>query len=294
MTPPTDNAAPAPQHSITGASKRSAKNLKAKSVLVGAHCSTAGGVHKAIERAAAMGCKCVQIFGSNPRQWKARVYADVELAAWHEARRRHGVGPVFSHAIYLINLASSSARTRQASVRALAAGLRICSRLRLDGLIVHVGSDGGRGLRRTLPLVVGGLTHALAESEPDSRVLLENSAGARNSIGADIGDLSAIIDAMDQDPRLGLCLDSAHAFAAGFDFREPDEVERLVDTVRSSVGLERLAALHLNDSKTPVGARRDRHENLGDGHIGLAGLANLITHPSVAGLPALLETPGFE
>ena len=274
--------------------KSSTRRLKAKPVLVGAHCSTAGGAHKAIERAAAIGCECLQIFGSNPRQWKARVYADVELRAWHQARRAHDVGPVFSHAIYLINLASASARIRQASVRALAAGLRICHALRLDGLIVHVGSDGGRGFRRALPLIVGGLKRAFAESEPDSRVLLENSAGARGSIGADVAELHAIIDATDHDPRLGLCLDSAHAFAAGFDLREPDEVERLIDDVRSSVGLERLAALHLNDSKTPVGSRRDRHENPGDGHLGLTGLTNLVTHPSVAGLPALLETPGFD
>ncbi len=260
---------------------------------IGAHCSAAGGLHLALERAAQMGCRSVQIFTSSPRRWQPSVHGTEAVEKWREARAAHDVGPVFSHGPYLINLAAEQRRIYQASVAALSAGLRHCEALGLEGLIFHLGSHQGRGLPAALPQVAGGLAQALEASPGASLLLLENSAGAGNAIGASLHELAAVIDSTGGHERLRVCLDSAHAFAAGFDLRRAEEVVRLVHDLRANVGLDRLAALHLNDSLTPLGSKRDRHANLGEGEIGLAGLANFLRHPAFAGLPAMLETPGF-
>ena len=241
-----------------------------------------------------MGCASVQIFGTNPRQWRAKFHGPETVAAWRATRARHDVGPVFSHAIYLINLGSDDRAIYAASVRALVDGLRICAVLDLAGLIFHVGSSRGRSLREVLPRIVPALARVLEESDTGVPLLLENSAGAGGVVGAQPAELGLIIDAMHGHPRLRLCLDSAHAFASGYDVRRPDEMDHLVDDLRQTVGLDRLAALHVNDSKAPLGSNRDRHANLGEGEIGLGGLASFLTHPAFAGLPALLETPGFD
>ena len=261
---------------------------------IGAHCSTAAGVEQAIRRAADMGCASVQIFGTNPRQWKARRHGAAEIRAWQAARAAHDVGPVFSHAIYLVNLASPDRRIWRASIRSLIAGLRICASLHLAGLIFHVGSHLGHGFIVALPRIRGALERILSDGDSEVPLVLENSAGARNIVGASLDELGAIIDALHGDPRLRICLDSAHAFASGYDLRRSPEVERLVEDVRTTVGADRLRVLHLNDSKTGLGSKRDRHANLGEGEIGLEGLRNFLAHPAFARLPALLEAPGFD
>ena len=280
---------PSPNHAATDPTTPRADHPR-----IGAHCSTAAGIDQAIRRAAEMGCASVQIFGSNPRQWKARRHPAVEIRAWQAARAVHDVGPVYSHAIYLVNLASPDRRIWRASIRSLIAGRRICASLHLAGLICHVGSHLGRGFVAALPRIRRALEQILADSDSDVPLVLENSAGARNVVGASLGELGAIIDALHGDPRLRICLDSAHAFASGYDLRRSPEVERLVEDVRTTVGADRLSVLHLNDSKTGLGSNRDRHANLGEGEIGLDGLRNFLIHPGFAGLPALLETPGFD
>ncbi|MBM4435907.1 MAG: deoxyribonuclease IV [Actinobacteria bacterium] len=260
---------------------------------IGAHCSTAGGVQRAIERAAAMGCRSVQIFGTNGRQWKARHHRSEEIAAWEAARATHDVGPVFSHGIYLINLGSTDSRIYAASIRSLIDGLRIAADLKLAGLIFHLGSYGDGAPPAVIARVAQGLRHALDQSPNSVPLLLENSAGSARMLGARFADLAEVLAATGNDERLRVCVDTAHAFAAGSDLRTADGLEALLATVRATVGLERVAALHVNDSAAPCGSQRDRHANLGEGEIGLDGLRLALNHPAFAGLPAMLEVPGF-
>lgn len=265
-------------------------------MLLGAHCSATAANHFGVDRAVELGCQCMQIFGSNNRQWKARTYSEAEIIAFRHARERAGLGPVFSHAIYLVNLGARNANPDIYfnSIASLAAGLRICDLLGLDGLIVHVGSNYGLGLEGVLSSVTEGLLRAREESACDVPLLLENTAGNTRLVGGRFSDFAAIFDALDDDPRLGVCVDTAHAFAFGYDLTTAAGLERMMREIDRAVGLKRVGAVHLNDSKVPCGRNMDRHENLGQGHIGYAGLARILRHPKLAGVPALLETPGFD
>ena len=265
---------------------------------IGAQVSVAGGVGKAFERAEGLGAQAMQIFAISPRQWKAAAPPDAALQAFRDEAKAHpNIRGTFCHASYLINLATGNDALKEKSFDCLVDHLAVATGLGADGVVLHIGSHLGAGLDavigRIAEALVGALDAATKKSgEPSCRILIENAAGAGGTVGRSFQELSAIIGAAGHDDRLGVCLDTQHLFASGTSYASFEEADDVVEEISRSVGLERLACLHLNDSKVPLGANRDRHENLGEGQIGAHPLAILLSHPRIQHAPALLEVPG--
>lgn len=260
---------------------------------IGAHVSIRGALHLAVDRAVAIGCECLQIFVGSPRQWRAVIYADQDVESFVRKRRASGLDPVVAHAAYLVNLAAPDPLVHRRSIAALTYAAQTMERLEGFAAITHVGSRLQSSWRDALRRVTTALTSTLAATSR-TMILLENSVGAGRQVGATFEELRDIIAAMDWPRRLGICLDSAHLFANGWDLRTPRGVNDFVKTFDRTVGLQWLRAWHLNDSATPLGSHLDRHENIGEGAIGRRGFAALVRHPAFRHLPAFIETPGFE
>jgi deoxyribonuclease-4 len=260
-------------------------------VLIGAHVSPAGGLHRAVERGVERGCRSIQIFNQSPRMWRASAYSDEDAAAFRHAMDDSPVEAVLIHAVYLLNCASDDPDIRAKSLASLTNSLRAGAQVGAAGVILHPGSaksgDPGEAIARAGETIA----EALAESE-NCRLHLENTAGAGGTLGRSIEELARLIEACGGDPRLGLCLDSCHLFASGYDVRTSAGVDQMLTQVDGEVGLERLGSLHLNDSQTPLGANRDRHANIGEGELGERGCAAFLSAPAFDGLPCVLETPG--
>lgn len=265
------------------------RSQTAEARLLGAHLSTAGGLAKLLQRGRELGCTCLQIFAANPRGWSGRAVSSAEAAAYRRLAPAAGVRQLIIHAIYLVNLASPKPQVARRSAQALRRDLLSARRLGAQGVVVHAGSDLGQGggqarllsrLRALLPLIPAGC-----------RLLLETSAGASPNPG-DLPSLGRLCRNL--GPRVGVCLDSAHLFAAGYDLSDPQGYRRLIAGLRRHVGLRRVGCLHLNDSRSACGSHRDWHENLGEGRVGRAGLKRLLNDPAFRRLPVILETPGFD
>lgn len=253
--------------------------------------SIAGGAAKAVERAVDIGCDAFQIFVKSPSRWRNPPRSRSEATAFREAREAHGL-PVVAHAGYLINLASGSEEVAERSREALLDELQRCEALGVPGLVLHPGAPQEAPREEGIERVARGLDQVLTRHEGGSvRILLENTAGQGSTLGLTVGELADITVRTDGRARLGVCLDTCHAFAAGYDLREASEYERLVDELAGSLGLGALACWHLNDSKFGLGARRDRHANLGEGELGLEPFARLLHDRRFEGVPMLLETP---
>jgi deoxyribonuclease IV len=259
-------------------------------VPIGAHVSIRGHLYDAIPRAQAIGCECLQIFVGSPRQWRLVEYPPEDIAEFRRRREAAGLDPPVAHTPYLINLASPDPAVYRRSVAALAHSLRGVDALRGLAAITHIGSAQGAAWTRARARVARALRAALGESA-SAMVLLEGSAGG--SIGGTFDELRDILDAAGDGRRLGVCLDTAHLFAAGWDIRTPGGVAAMVDAFDKIIGVRRLRALHLNDSKGGLGSHLDRHENIGDGLIGRAGFRAVLAHPALGDLPGFIETPGF-
>jgi deoxyribonuclease IV len=260
-------------------------------MLFGAHVSAAGGLLNAIPRAVELGCDALQVFTQSSRMWKPTAHDPAALAQFGPAAAEAGIGYSLCHAIYFINLASTDAEIYAKSVASLTSTVRVAAAIGADTCF-HVGSHRGAGLDATLPLIRAGLDAALAELGPDSWLLLENSAGAGDTIGRDIAEIARVVEASGH-PRVGLCLDTCHIHASGVDLCDPAAVADLVALIDATIGLDRLRALHVNDSATPLGSNRDRHANLLEGVIG-ERMSIILSHPALQHLPAILETPGPE
>ena len=258
---------------------------------IGAHVGTAGGIQTSIERGAEIGCESIQVFTTSPRAWRAQVHPPESLEAFRRARSAAGL-PVVCHASYLINLAGTDEAVVEKSGIALAACCQVASALDAEAVIVHVGSHLGDGIDAGLGRIQGELDKVLAGLPDDLWLLLENTAGAGGTIGRTVDELAAVIE-RSPHPRLGICLDSCHLFASGIEIGDPAAMTALLDEITAKIGLDRLRALHLNDSLVPFGANRDRHAPVGDGLIG-DGLAAFLGHPRLQQLPCLLETPDAE
>jgi deoxyribonuclease-4 len=260
------------------------------------------GLVSALERGSAIGAEAVQIHTQSPRMWRASRHTRDELRAYREAQSRHPtITATFCHATYLINLATPDAELTRKSRASLAANLWTARAIGADGLVLHIGSHRGTGFEAARSRVAEALVEALeaveagdptGDTEPGCPILLENTAGAGDTIGRSFDELAEVIDAAGADDRLGVCLDTQHLWASGVSFVTKQETEALLGVVDSTVGLGRLQCLHLNDSKVDFGANRDRHQNIGEGTIGADGFAALLGHPSLQGLPAILEVPG--
>jgi deoxyribonuclease IV len=260
-------------------------------VLAGAHCG--GGIKGALDRAAEIGADAVQLFAQSPRAWRFPDHDPADLAAFREQRSEAGLGAVLIHALYLVNLASPNDEFYDKSVSTMRSTVEAGCAIEADGVVFHVGSHQGAGFDAGLERVVPALEQVLELCREPTWLLLENSAGAGGTIGRSVEELGVLVERLDRHPLLGVCLDSCHLYASGYDITDAAELDRLLAELDGSVGLDRLRALHVNDSKTPLGSNRDRHANMGDGLMG-EQLGVFVGHRALQHLPAVLETPGPE
>jgi deoxyribonuclease-4 len=260
-------------------------------VFIGAHVSSAGGIHTAIDRAEEMGADSVQVFTQSPRMWRPTNHPPENFERFKERRAEAGIGGVLCHALYLINLASPKDDFYEKSVTALANTVDVACAIDADGVVFHIGSHLGAGLDAGLDRVVAAMRVVLDRCSDTTWLLMENSAGTGATIGRSIDELAVLFERLDGHPRLGVCLDSCHLYASGYDVTDSDALDAVLDEVDQEIGLDRLRALHVNDSATPLASNRDRHANIEDGLMGRK-LAVFLGHPRLQGLPAALEVPG--
>lgn len=261
---------------------------------LGAHLSTAGGLHTSLERARTLNARSLQIFTQSPRMWRHPAVDDAAAARFRDLRPRSRVEAVVCHATYLINLATTDDTVYHRSLQALVQTVQTAVAIGAEGVIVHTGSHLGRGLEAALDQIEPALSIALRETAgAPTWILLENTAGAGDTIGVSVAELATVIDSLQGHPRLGVCLDTCHLYAAGFDIADPTLVDDLLAELDDRIGIDRLRCLHVNDSQMPLGSRRDRHANVGHGLIG-RDLAVMLGHPLLQGLPAVMETPGAD
>jgi deoxyribonuclease-4 len=259
---------------------------------IGAHVQARGGLSTAVTRAQALGAECLQLFLCAPRRWQEPNHSPDELQRFGVLVRESGIGPNFVHAIYLINLASSDPTIHSRSIEALGSCAKWAARCGLAGVVVHLGSGKGQPIEEAERNVVAALRAVLARNGT-MRILLENSAGSGNTLGSRFDQIGSLIAALDHDPRIGVCLDTAHAFASGYDVRTAEGLELALDELDLHVGLDRLKVIHANDSKAPLGSAVDRHENIGQGHLGEEAFERMLRHTALASLPWVLEVPGY-
>jgi deoxyribonuclease IV len=265
--------------------------LYGSGVLFGGHVS--GGVKAAPERAREIGAKALQLFVQSPRAWRFPEHDPDVLAGFAGRARKAHVEAVLVHAIYLVNLASPDRELYRKSTETMRRTVETACAIDADGVVFHLGSHLGAGLAAGLKRAVPALRSVLELCSERTWVLLENSAGAGGTLGRSIEELATVIDRLDRHPRLGVCLDSAHLWVSGVDVRDRGELDRVLEELDGSIGLDRLRALHVNDAASPLGSNRDRHANVGEGELG-DGLGQFLVHPSFQGLPALLEVPGTD
>ena len=259
-------------------------------IRLGVHVSISGGIDKAVARARDLGCSAIQIFSRNPRGWKASPLSSRAVAAFREAAGSREINPIVVHTPYLLNLASADQRLHRRSIRALSLDIKRAEQLGARYVVTHLGSAKERGKAFGLKRVVEAL-RAVWDPNSPVFVLLENSAGAGNSVGVFFEEFQEIIQRLGNDGRVGICFDSCHGFAAGYDFRSTEKTETLVRKMDQTIGLTRLALIHLNDCAGSLGAHLDRHQHIGKGKIGLGGFRPLLSHPSLRMIPLILETP---
>jgi deoxyribonuclease-4 len=259
---------------------------------LGAHVSTAGGVSLSIRRGEELGCQSIQVFVTNPLQWAIGRLLKTEIEAFREARRRSALCSVIAHASYLINLGAPDRQLLQRSRRSLLQQLERCDRLGIDALVVHPGAHMGRGSRAGIERVGESLEWILGRLEPNRcRLLLENTAGQGTVLGSTLEEIATMLEIAGSEERLGACLDTCHAFAAGYPIHRRTGLADFVDHVDANIGLERVGCLHLNDSRGTFAARRDRHSNIGEGEIGIETFRRILAEKRLAAIPMILETP---
>ncbi|HEV3000506.1 MAG TPA: deoxyribonuclease IV [Solirubrobacteraceae bacterium] len=260
-------------------------------MLIGAHVSPAGGVAKAVERGVERGCHAIQIFNQNPRAWKPREYDPADVEAFHAAMDGSDVDALLIHAVYLLNCASDDPEIRDKSLASLISSLRAGEELNATAVVLHPGSAKAGEVGPAIERAGAVIREALNESG-SCPLHLENTAGAGGTLGRSFSELAALLEAAGGDERIGICLDSCHLLASGYDIRTADGLTETLDECVSKVGLERLGSLHLNDSQAPLGSNRDRHADVGEGELGPDGCAVFLSEPRFEDLPLVLETPG--
>lgn len=262
---------------------------------IGAHVSSAGGPHLVFERARAIGAEAVQLFISAPQQWKLPALTGEQVDLFQRQREAAGM-PVFFHGVYLINLGSQDEALLARSVASLKAYRHFAGRMGVVGTIFHVGSHLGAGFDDAMVGRIARMLSEVLDDEPGnpSLLILENNAGQGNCIGGKFAELGAIIRAMGGHPSVAVCLDTCHAYAMGYDLATTEGCSAAMAEFDHEIGFARLVAVHANDTKQPIGTFRDRHENIGEGHLGIAGFRTLMAHPAFRDVPFLLEVPGFD
>lgn len=260
-------------------------------MLIGAHVSTSGGLPKAIERGAELGCESIQIFNQSPRMWRPTKYGPDDFAAFREAMDGSPVEAVAIHAVYLINCATKDKELRKKSLASLTHALRTGDGIGAAGVVLHPGAQKGEPHGPSMKRAAKVIAAALKDSE-SCPLLLEQTAGHKGLLGRDFDETAELIELAGGGERLGLCLDSCHLFVQGYDVTDPGSLGEVVDEADAKIGLDRLRCLHVNDAAAPLGSCRDRHANVGKGEMGKGGLRAFLSEPRFEGLPATLETPG--
>ncbi|MDA4124980.1 MAG: deoxyribonuclease IV [Thaumarchaeota archaeon] len=258
---------------------------------LGLHVSSAQSLDLAFDRALEIGATTFQVFTRNPNQWKFKPIPDEVMASFHEKRQRSGFKSVVDHMPYLPNLASPEKAILRQSRDTLDAEVKRCDDLGIDYLVIHLGSHKGGGTMLGVRNISEAVNGALAGSDGETTILLENMAGQKNSVGARFEELRLILNRVKKDNRVGVCFDSCHAFAAGFDLRNEESVGRTMDLFDQCVGYDRLKVVHLNDSKGALGSNLDRHENIGKGKIGTRGARAFLHYKGLTERPIIMETP---
>ena len=257
---------------------------------IGGHVSCSGGLINAIKNTQDIGGNAMQIFAGSPRMWARSPYNAKEASDFRQQSTTHDLRPVYIHALYLTNLATNNPEMLEKSKAALIMDMTNSAAIGSSGVVLHIGSHQGRGWEHDRAQVIAAIQETLRETPLKSILLLENSAGQQGKIGS-LKELKDILDAIPSD-RLKVCLDTAHAFEAGYNFTTAEGLEMWIKEIESTIGLDKIELLHLNDSKTPLGSGRDNHQNIGDGFIGEEGIRRLLNHPKLAHLPLILEVPG--
>jgi deoxyribonuclease-4 len=260
---------------------------------IGAHVSSSGSLDLAIDRAVAIGAEAVQIFCSPPQGWAFKPLDEIVVTAFKNKALEQGIGANVLHGVYLTNLGTQDTDNLQKGVLSLTNYMNAAHDLGMLGVIFHVGSHRGVGFDTVLQQIIDSLTEVLANSPEDTYLMLENSAGMGNSIGSKFSELGAIMKAM-SNPRIKVCLDTQHSFSAGYDLTTPESVAGVMEEFDREIGVSELMAVHCNDSKPPLGGGLDRHENIGEGYMGLAAFEAIMGHPAFRDVPFYLEVPGFE
>lgn len=264
-------------------------------MLFGAHCSTAGGVWTALQRCKRIQGDVCQVFVKNNMQWFGKPFSAKDLAAYAGEQAANPLACVFGHAGYLINLAGPASENRDRSLKSLIQEIELAHQLGLPFLVLHPGAHLGAGEATGIRQVVAGLDQVFAATRRSPvRIALENTAGQGTCLGHRLAHLAAVFDQVKKPERLGVCLDTAHFFAAGYDIRTPKGWNAAMREAASLIGLKQILAFHLNDSKTPLGSRVDRHEHIGKGHIGKQGFRHIVNDPRFKRHPGCLETPKSE
>ena len=256
--------------------------------LLGAHISTKGGLPNAFERAAIIDASAMAIWAKNSNQWVNKPYSD-ELRAEFAAKRT--VAPVITHASYLINLATTNDAFHRKAVAALIDEIDRAEQLGIHAVVLHPGAHMGAGVRAGLDQIARSLDAIHAATCFRAVTLLETAAGQGSCVGCTFQELGHILGAVDEPSRVGICIDTCHVFAAGYDIRSRDGWERMVDDVERFVGVENVGAFHLNDSKKPLGSRVDRHQHIGEGAIGAEAFRSVLNDPRFRRIPKVIETP---
>jgi deoxyribonuclease-4 len=262
-------------------------------MLIGAHVSTGGGLVRAIERAEERTCEAIQIFNQSPRMWRPTRYSDDDFAAFRQALARSRVEVVAIHMIYLINPAAKDKEMRKKSLDSLTHALRVGDGIGALGVVVHPGALKDDTRTNARKRAISLIKEALARSER-CPILYENTAGSPQLLGRDFDETGELIEKTGGPKRLGLCIDTCHLYATGYDVASPEGTKKMVDEIGDKVGLKQLKLMHMNDATDPLGSNRDRHAPIGKGEIGRKGFRAFLGEPRIQGVPAVLEGPGID
>jgi deoxyribonuclease-4 len=257
----------------------------------GFHISIAGGFSKVAERANVRGCETIQFFSRNPRGWKYSPLNEKDVKAFRSSIQTSTLFPVFLHMPYLPNIASFNSTFYKQSIRSIATDLQRAEHLGAQYLIIHIGHRLESSEEESIKAVSQGIDRAFEMVKNEVILLMENTAGQGTEIGYQFDQIKKIIEGIHDPQRVGVCLDTAHSYEAGYDLSNKEGIEKTLKTIDQAIGLKRIHLLHLNDSKTPLGSRKDRHWHIGEGYIGLEGFRYLINHPLIKHLPGIMETP---
>jgi deoxyribonuclease-4 len=258
-------------------------------MLIGAHVSNAGGLPRAVERGVERGCQAIQIFNQSPRMWRPTAYSDDDFAEFREAMKASPIEAVVIHAVYLLNCATEDRDMRDKTLTSLIQSLRVGAGIGAVGVVLHPGSAKQGDVKQAVKRAGKVIKEALAETD-GCALHLENTAGAGGTLGRSFEELAALLDASGGGKRLGVCLDSCHLFASGYDVRTRDSLAEVIDEFDRTVGCDRLGSLHANDSVVALGSNRDRHAIMGEGELGESGCAVFLSEPRFEKLPCVLET----